>query len=386
MDEDVPTYEELYKMAFEVAAKFGTIYFDNLLIDGKNKENSVSCTQCCAYSFKSDDKTDNKFNKKLNFVGGEHFKLGGMQVVSINLPRCAYQANGDKKILIARIYDMMDKAVEIFKIKQKLIMDQAANGSLSYINQITPKGVRFTDFKSLVFEMGIVGLNEMVEHFTCEQLHESENSRDLAKSILAQMSEYCKMASDTYNMKIVLARTPAETTAQRFAVCDMMDDRYKGFAELTVKGDKYTAKGLIAKGKTRDLPVFYSNGISPSIDAPINLSKKIKIESELWPYLDGESNPSAESLMNFALRIAQKTNIGYFAFSKNYSQCEICHHITDGIAKKCEKCGGEKLIIFARITGYLSAAGMMEHGIFKPRWNAAKATELFMRHDDGKDM
>jgi hypothetical protein len=29
---------------------------------------------------------------------------------------------------------------------------------------------------------------------------------------------------------------------------------------------------------------------------------------------------------------------------------------------------------------------MMEHGIFKPRWNAAKATELFMRHDDGKDM
>ena len=127
-NEIIPSYKELYKMAFEVVAKTGSMYFDNLLLDSKKSETSVSCVQCCAYSFQDGENTDILFNEKLNFTNGNHFKLGGMQVVSINLPRCAYQANGDRKVLIARIYDMMDKAVEIFKIKQKLIMDQAANG------------------------------------------------------------------------------------------------------------------------------------------------------------------------------------------------------------------------------------------------------------------
>jgi anaerobic ribonucleoside-triphosphate reductase len=86
-------------------------------------------------------------------------------------------------------------------------------------------------------------------------------------------------------MTIALARTPAETTGQRFAVADLLDRRYHNFAVNVIKGD--IEEGLELLGKSRDLPVYYTNGthVAPGADVP--LTKRMEIEHVFFPIVDG---------------------------------------------------------------------------------------------------
>jgi ribonucleoside-triphosphate reductase len=43
---DIPTYKELYLMAFDLAAKFGTPYFDNQIPAYRGAGKGISCYQC----------------------------------------------------------------------------------------------------------------------------------------------------------------------------------------------------------------------------------------------------------------------------------------------------------------------------------------------------
>ncbi|MDL5503726.1 MAG: anaerobic ribonucleoside-triphosphate reductase, partial [Candidatus Methanoperedens sp.] len=75
--------------------------------------------------------------------------------------------------------------------------------------------------------IGVVGINEMVQHHTGKQIHESDDARRLAIRAMFEMKFYAKELSMKYGMEIALARTPAETTAQRFAVSDILHKEYR---------------------------------------------------------------------------------------------------------------------------------------------------------------
>lgn len=47
-DQGLPTYGELYDLAFELTAKYGTPYFDNSIPDYRGADEGVSCYQCLA--------------------------------------------------------------------------------------------------------------------------------------------------------------------------------------------------------------------------------------------------------------------------------------------------------------------------------------------------
>jgi ribonucleoside-triphosphate reductase len=380
-------YHDLMLSAFQLAAKTGGIYFDNLLMESKHADTSVSCSQCCAYSFKSDESSDDIFTKRLNFEDDESFQLGGHQVVSINLPRIAYLADHNDKKFMARIYDVMDIALEVFKIKKERVLKQAKNGNLPFLTQKTPKGASFIDIEGAVFELGVVGLNDAVQYHTGSQLHEGDLT--FAKTVLCAMQEQCKLMSEFNEMKIVLCRTPAETTAMRFAVCDMMSE-HRAKAETVVKGDLNDAiRQIDEEPGQRNLAIYYSNGVSPTVSADISILQRARIESEMWQYLDGgsvtnlyigEDNPDPEGMMALTINIFQNTNIGYMCYTKDYSMCSNCNNIISGIKDKCPKCGSTELMVFSRITGYVSLAGVMRDGVLESRWNNGKAQELKDRH------
>ena len=64
---DLPTYQELYLMTFELASKFGTPYYDNQLPVYRGAGKGISCYQCCAYQFSAVAEEDSDFDKKLIF-------------------------------------------------------------------------------------------------------------------------------------------------------------------------------------------------------------------------------------------------------------------------------------------------------------------------------
>ena len=71
------------------------------------------------------------------------------------------------------------------------------------------------DLEGLVYTIGVVGVNEMVQHFTGHQLHESKEAFRLAVRAMTELEMYARELSQKHNMTIALARTPAETTGQR---------------------------------------------------------------------------------------------------------------------------------------------------------------------------
>jgi ribonucleoside-triphosphate reductase len=327
---DLPTYQELYLMTFELASKFGTPYYDNQLPAYRGAGKGISCYQCCAYQFSTIADKDSEFDKKMVFEDGRHFSMGSWQVVSVNCPRAAYNAEGDDARLFGELKKLMDVAVEIFKIKRRWMDLIRANSRMPFAMQ-RPKdpnsgerGALAVDLEGLVYTIGVVGVNEMVQHHTGKQLHESREAFRLAIRAMTEMELYGRELSLKNNMTIALARTPAETTGQRFAVADLLDRRYHEFAKAVIKGD--LEEGLERLGTSRDLPIYYTNGTHVAPGANVPLTKRMEVEHVFFPIVDGgnifhiwlgEARPDPRGLMDMAMKLCRNTQIGYFAFTRD---------------------------------------------------------------------
>ncbi|WP_292489245.1 anaerobic ribonucleoside-triphosphate reductase [Methanoculleus sp. 10] len=285
---------------------------------------------CCAYQFSSLADGDDEFEDKLYFREGKHFSMGSWQVMSINCPRAAYKAEGSQERLFAELKALMDIAVDLYRIKRRWMSLIRANGRMPFAMQ-RPKdpntgerGAVAVDLEGLVYTIGVVGVNEMVQHFTGHQLHESKEAFRLAVRAMTELEMYARELSAKHNMTIALARTPAETTGQRFAVADLLDERFREHALNVVKGDVEIAVDML--GTTLDLPIYYTNGTHVTPAAPVPLTKRIEIEHIFFPIVDGgnifhvwlgEARPDPRGLMEMAMNLCRTTQIGYFAFTRD---------------------------------------------------------------------
>ena len=377
---DLPTYRDLYLLTFKLASKFGTPYYDNQLPAYRGAGKGISCYQCCAYQFAATFESDAAFEDKLYFKDGMHFSMGSWQVVSLNCPRAAYLARGDDDLLFEYLRGLMDTAVEIFKVKRDWMNQVVKNRRMPFATQ-RPKdpqtgkrGTVAVDLEGLVYTIGVVGVNEMVQFHTGSQMHESKDAWKLAVRAMTEMEIYAKELSSRHGMTIALARTPAETVVQRFAVSDLLSEKFRDCASRVVKGDLETAMTRIQT--TRDLPVYYSNGthVPPSLD--VSIFERAKLEHVFFPIVDGgnifhiflgESAPDPEGLMDFAMNLARSTQIGYFAFTRDMTVCLSCFFVAPGLKEECPRCGSDHLEHLSRVTGYLQSVS---------GWNEAKKQEL----------
>jgi anaerobic ribonucleoside-triphosphate reductase len=327
---DMPTYHDLYLLTFELASKFGTPYYDNQMPEYRGAGKGISCYQCCAYQFSAVADQDSEFDNKLFFSEGKHFSMGSWQVVSLNCPRAAYEAEKDDARLFAELRALMDICVEVFRIKRRWLEIIRAHNRMPFAMQ-RPKdpvtgerGATAVDLNGLVYTIGVVGVNEMVQHHSGHQLHESREAFVLAVRAMTEMELYARELSKRNNMTIALARTPAETTGQRFAVADLLSKDYREKAKPVIKGDLET--GLEKLGTTRDLPVYYTNGTHVAPGANIPLARRMEIEHVFFPIVDGgnifhiwlgEERPDPRGLMDMAFRLCRNTQIGYFAFTRD---------------------------------------------------------------------
>ncbi|MDO8724460.1 MAG: anaerobic ribonucleoside-triphosphate reductase [Candidatus Methanoperedens sp.] len=377
---EILSYDELYTKAFELAAKFGAPYFDNQLPEYRGSGKGISCYQCCAYNFSSSHEKDSEFEQKLYFKDGKHFSMGAWQVVSINCPRAAYKANKSDEALFAELKLLMDRSIELFRVKRKWMDNIIKSNRMPFATQ-RPKdpitmgrGEIAVDLKSLVYTIGVIGINEMIQHHTGKQIYESEDARRLAIRAMFEMKFYAKELSEKHGMEIALARTPAETTAQRFAVSDLLHAEYKKCAEPIIKGN--VPEALRRIHQTRDLPIYYTNGTHVPPSAEVSLPQRIKLEETFFPIVDGgnilhiwmgEAAPDPHGLKEFAMNIAKNTQVGYFAFTKDMTVCMDDFHVASGLLKECPNCESENVEHLSRVTGYIQAVS---------GWNEGKKQEL----------
>jgi anaerobic ribonucleoside-triphosphate reductase len=379
---DIPTYGALYDLAFELTAKYGSPYFDNKIPEYRGAGEGVSCYQCCAYSFKTSP-DDADFKDKMYFRNGTHFTMGGWQVITLNCPRAAYRADHDDDKLITELKRLMDCAVEVLKVKKQWMTQIVESGRMPFATQrpkdphTGEKGTMAVNLDELVYIIGVVGINEMVQSHYGKQVHEDNGALRLAVRAMTEMELYAKELSEREDMEISFSRTPAETVVQRFAVADILNKEFRDKALGVVNGD--VERALARIHETRDLPIYYTNGTHVPPNADVTLAERIKTEHIFFPIVDGgnimhiflgEGYPDPRGVKSLAMKIAKTTQTGYYAFTKDMTVCKDCAHVTMGLMEACEKCNSDNLDYISRITGYLQAVS---------GWNAGKRQELIDR-------
>jgi len=379
-----PENDEELLLAHKVVAKFGSPYFDNMIPEYRGYGKGVSCYQCCSYSFVETPETDEAFQEKMRFEGGEHFSMGSWQVVTINLPRAAYRAGGNDEKLFEELRKLMDLCVEVFKTKRRWMELMIRNHRMPFATQRPTdpsggkKGPPAVDFEELAYTIGLVGANEMAQHHTGKQLHESDEAVKLAVRAVLEMKKYLKELKRGSKMKLALARTPAESCAQRLAVCDLLSEEFRNKARSTVKGDFDLARKMLRSGE-RDVPIYYSNGTHVYVGARLPLVERMRIENKFFPILDGgnmfhiwlgEGDPNPESMLEMTKKISTQTQIGYFAYTRDLTVCEDCNKVQGGVHRRCPSCGSKNVRWWSRVTGYYQDVG---------GWNRGKRQEFFQR-------
>ncbi len=151
------------------------------------------------------------------------------------------------------------------------------------------------------------------------------------------------------------------------------------FARLDYKYYKEETKSVV-KGDLSDLSsIYYTNSSHVRVDSGTTLGEKIRIEEKFHPLCNGghighfwnaEAYADPEVLMDITRKIAEKSNIGFWTYTKNLSICEKCKSSMAGLKESCNKCGSSDIQRFSRITGYLQNIS---------NWNNAKQRELVDR-------
>jgi ribonucleoside-triphosphate reductase len=347
---------QVFKAACRLAKKNGSTYF---ILD----RDAATLSACCRLRTTIEDDYMIKHPESMRFCG--------FQNVTINLPQASYRAGkGNTEALFREIDEMMDLAVQAHLEKREWIkICQQPSGPQWQTGKPAMDRRPYVDLDKSTYIIGLIGLNELVQHQTGKQLHELAESefKELPLRIVAHMNVRAKQLAEIHKLKFTLEETPAESTTRRFSNIDLI--KYKSEAEKVVKGS-------IKNDQT-----YYTNSIHLAASAPVDLVTRIKTQSMFHSAIDSgaiihafvkEKVPSEEAIAKLVENSYKNTQAAQITISPTMTVCKENGHFLMGEYHKCPECGSENVYTEEKIVGYLSP---------HESWNKSKLGE---KEDRGK--
>lgn len=352
----IPTYSitsefdwsdtENNRLLFEMTAKYGTPYFSNYI--NSDMQPSDVRSMCCRLRLDL-----RELRKKTGGFFGSGESTGSIGVVTINMPRIAYQSTS-KDDFYRRLNKMMDIAARSLKIKRGVISKLLEEGLYPYTKRY------LGNFDNHFSTIGLIGMNEVGLNANWLRGDMSDKkTQEFTKEVLNHMrnrlSDYQEQYGDLYNLEA----TPAESTTYRLA-----------------KHDKKKWPAIKTAGHPGDKP-YYTNSSHLPVDYTIDIFDALDIQDELQTLYTsgtvfhaflGEKLPDWKAAANLVKTIAENYKLPYYTLSPTYSICRE-HGYLAGEVKTCPHCGRETEI-YSRITGY-----------YRPvqNWNDGKLQEYANR-------
>ena len=352
----IPTYSitkdfdwsetENNRLLFEMTSKYGTPYFSNYV--NSDMEPSDIRSMCCRLRLDL-----RELRKKSGGYFGSGESTGSVGVVTINLPRIAYQSV-DEQDFYRRLDKLMDIAARSLKIKRNTITSLLENGLFPYTKRY------LGTFNNHFSTIGICGGNEcgLNAKWLRADLTDPRTQqfmKDILNHMRERLSDYQEQYGDLYNLEA----TPAESTTYRFAKHDL--EQFPDIITAAQPGRSpfYT--------NSTHLPVGFTDDVFAALDVQDELQTLYTSGTVFHAFL-GEKLPDWKAAANLVRKIAENYELPYYTLSPTYSVCKTHGYIT-GEEYLCPKCG-EPTEVYSRITGY-----------YRPvqNWNDGKAQEFRQR-------
>ena len=363
-------YTDFLDLICDVAADKGNTYF---VFD---RGETAKISECCRLSFKLDeqDLLDAKEPWRMRYCA--------LQNVSLNLPRIAYMAEQDDTHLFNLLTERFMLAVKAHKEKRAFIerlLSAGEDGPLALLT-MNRDGMSYLRMNKASHLVGMVGLNEMVQIHTGEQLHDSKRALKFGLKILAHMKLLADKMKRQEGMRLVLEQTPAESTSYRFARLDL---RYHS-----------PASGRVVKGDVASGEVYYTNSTHLNVMAPMNPIERVTNEGLFHPLIEagsishvwiGEAQPSKGAIADFVLKTFRHTTSDQIAFSPEFTTCNKCHRTSRGLRDDCAYCGSPEVDGITRITGYFTKVSSWNKGKLGELKDRYRNTEYFVQGNDKEE-
>ena len=334
----IPTYSitsdfdwsetENNKLLFEMTAKYGTPYFSNYI--NSDMEPSDVRSMCCRLRLDL-----RELRKKSGGFFGSGESTGSVGVVTINMPRIAYQS-ADEEEFFTRLDKMMDIAARSLHVKRSVITKLLDEGLYPYTKRY------LGTFDNHFSTIGLIGMNEagLNAKWIGKDMTDTA-TQEFSKKVLNHMRERLSGYQEEYGELYNLEATPAESTTYRFAKHDVAQ-----FPDIITAAE---GDGTPYYTNSSHLPVGYTEDIFEALDIQDELQTLYTSGTVFHAFL-GEKLPDWKSAASLVKKIAENYRLPYYTMSPTYSICKN-HGYINGEEYSCPECG-ETTEVYSRITGY----------------------------------
>lgn len=324
------------KLLWEMAGKYGTPYFANFI----NSELDISDVRsmCCRLRL---DLSELRHRNGGLFGAGD--STGSIGVVTLNLPRLGYEAQGSKETFYALLDKYLNIAKESLEIKRAWLQENIISTRLipAYMEYV---GTIDNHFSTI----GIVGMNEMCENFMGVNILNDDAHKfciEVGDHIREKLLEFQAETGHLYNYEA----TPAESTCYRLALLDK-----KKYPEI------------ITQGSGKD--VYYTNSCHIPVSLIEDINSTFKHQDDLQSQFTGgtvihcylKGAISGEHAKQIVKSMFETYKVPYMSLSPISRYCEEHGYIAE-VVDKCPICK-KRLKLFQRITGYLRCVDNFNKG------------------------
>ena len=324
------------EMLWEMAGKYGTPYFANFL----NSDMDVSDIRSMCCRLRLDLKELRRRNGGL-FGSGD--STGSIGVVTINLPRIAYENKGNKDGFYQALDEYLDIAKDSLNIKREWLQKNILEtGAIPAFKEYV--GTLDNHFSTI----GVVGENECCVNFMGKDILSDEGKSfaiEIGDHIRAKLLEYQEESNCLYNYEA----TPAESTCYRFALKDRKD-----YPDIFTQGqgeDCYYTNSC-------HIPVKDIKTINDTFAHQESLQVQFTGGTVIHCYLEGAI--SGEQAKTIVRAMNEKYKVPYMSLSPISRYCPDHGYVIDHV-DACPKCG-KRLSKYQRITGYLRCIDNFNRG------------------------
>lgn len=314
------------KLLWEMAGKYGVPYFANFINTDMDIQDVRS--MCCRLRLDLSE-----LRRRNGGLFGSGDSTGSIGVVTIDLPRIAYEAKGDVDEFFKKLDVYLNISKDSLEIKRKWLQKNVIDTGLipAYMEYV---GTIDNHFSTI----GIVGMNEMCENILGKNILDDEAHKfaiSVGEFIREKLIVFQHETGNLYNYEA----TPAESTCYRFAL-----------------NDKKLYPDIITQGEGKD--VYYTNSCHIPVKLIESIDKTFAHQEDLQQQFTGgtvihcylEGAISGEQAKTIVKSMLTNYKVPYMTLSPISRYCDTHHYIVENV-DNCPICG-ERLKKYQRITGY----------------------------------
>ncbi len=315
---DFPWESENTDLLFEMTAKYGLPYFQNL-VNSDLKPNMVR-SMCCRLQLDLSE-----LLKRGNGLFGSAEQTGSVGVVTLNCARLGYLHRGDEAGLLRRLDELLEIARASLEIKRKEIQRHIDNGLFPYTKRY------LGTLRNFFSTIGVNGIHEMIRNFSSDADGiTSERGRAMALRFLdhvrLRIVRFQEETGHMYNLEA----TPAEGTTYRFAREDRR--RFPDILQAGTSDQPYYTN-------SSQLPVSYTDDPFEALEMQQELQQKYTGGTVLHLYM-GERVSSAEACKKLVRRALENFRLPYITITPTFSICPK-HGYLSGEHVFCPRCDAD---------------------------------------------